>query len=105
MAGWMTQLIPNDKPIVAYSPSFTAAGARKLASDRYGRAGMARELTSERDQNFLIEPSDGGSAIVLKIANAREERALLEAQQQVLTVLGQRRVATPRVVCTTSGEA
>lgn len=101
----MTHPVSDDEPIVAYSPTFTAANAERVASERYGRPGTARELTSERDQNFLIEPSDGAPPLVLKIANAREERALLEAQQHVLAVVGQRGVAAPRVVRTTAGAA
>src|SRR5438094_3530837 len=86
------------------APSFTVEDAERVAREYYGRSGRASPLTSERDQNFLI---DGGlgDGIVLKIANALEDRALLEAQQHVLALLAQRQVPAPRVVCTIRGEA
>jgi 4-aminobutyrate aminotransferase-like enzyme/Ser/Thr protein kinase RdoA (MazF antagonist)/murein DD-endopeptidase MepM/ murein hydrolase activator NlpD len=91
--------------IVEHSPLFTTDDAQRIASERYGHGGRARQLTSERDQNFLIEPVEDAAAIVVKIANALEERALLEAQQQALALLAQRHVPAPRVVCTMVGEA
>jgi len=78
---------------------FVASDAERLAA-RFGVRGRARELTSERDQNFLIE---GDGQIVLKIANAGEDRAFLEAQQAVLRHLATRTSVTPRVVPTESG--
>ena len=79
---------------------FGAAEAERLAA-RFGIRGRARELTSERDQNFLIE-GDGGR-IVLKIANAGEAPAFLEAQHAVLRHLAPTVAVTPRVVPTESG--
>ena len=90
--------------ILDHSPSFSATQAERIARERYGRRGSARELTSERDQNFLIDDAERGP-IVLKIANDLEERGLLEAQQQVLARLAQTIVPAPRVICTESGEA
>src|SRR2546423_15507475 len=89
--------------MLEHSPSFTEADAERIAARHFGRRGPVRPLTSERDQNFLVEDASG--AIVLKIANALEERALLKAQQEVLARLAGRGLDTPRVVCTTSGEA
>src|SRR6266513_857066 len=74
--------------MLEHTPSFNASDAARIAWEHYGRRGQARQLTSERDQNFLIE-ADNGDAIVLKIANA----------------LAQRHVAVPRVICTTRGDA
>ena len=82
-------------------PEFTIEEAQ-LAAKRYGRQG-ARELTSERDQNFLIE-GDGQSPIVLKIANSLEAGALVETQQLAMSVLARRGAPVPRVVCTEAGE-
>jgi len=89
--------------LLLHAPSFSLADAERTAWERYGRRGPARALTSERDQNFLIEDVERG-AIVLKIANALEERALLEAQQQAMARLAQRGVPVPRVVPATDGE-
>lgn len=86
-----------------HAPTFSIADAARIAAERYGRVGAARELTSERDQNFLIEDRASGP-IVLKIANAREERALLEAQQVVLGRLAEHDLATPRVVPSITGD-
>ncbi len=77
----------------------SAPDAERLAA-RFGLRGRARELTSERDQNFLIE---GDDRIVLKIANTSEDRAFLEAQHAVLRHLASRTNVTPRVVPTESG--
>src|SRR3954468_17368107 len=79
------------------------ADAERVAREHYRRRGRAIALTSERDQNFLINDADHG-AIVLKIANALEERTLLEAQQQAMERLAQRGVPVPRVVPALDGE-
>jgi 4-aminobutyrate aminotransferase-like enzyme/Ser/Thr protein kinase RdoA (MazF antagonist) len=88
---------------VDHAPSFTIADAARIAAEHYGRVGTTRQLTSERDQNFLIDDPKRGS-IVLKIANAREQRALLEAEQAVLARLAERDVPAPHVVPMTSKE-
>ena len=85
------------------APSLSVAEAERVARERYGRSGPARALTSERDQNFFIEDAEHG-AIVLKVANALEERALLEAQQMAMGRLAQRGVPVPRVVASATGE-
>ena len=93
----MTELV---SPLAAGPRSrFVSTDAERLANS-FGVRGRARELTSERDQNFLIE---GDARIVLKIANSVEDRAFLEAQQAVLRHLGARSDITPRVVQTESG--
>jgi len=79
---------------------FGVADAERVAVS-FGVRGRARELTSERDQNFLIEGD--GQRIVLKIANAGEDRAFLDAQHAVLQHLATRVEVTPRVVPTASG--
>ena len=79
---------------------FTVSDAARLAGE-FGAHGTARELTSERDQNFLIDGNE--SSIVLKIANAGEDKAFLEAQHAVLRHLGSKVGVTPRVVSATSG--
>ncbi|MEO6210617.1 MAG: aminotransferase class III-fold pyridoxal phosphate-dependent enzyme, partial [Gemmatimonadaceae bacterium] len=53
-------------------------------------------------QNFRIEAADG-SRFVLKIANAREERAMLEAQQAALSHIASNIKITPHVLRTVAG--
>src|SRR5688572_4398722 len=85
------------------APRLTEADAVRLARDLYGLDGTAASLPSERDQNFAID-ADGGR-FVLKIANAAEPRAILEAQNAALDHLQSRIPFTPRVVPSVSGEA
>ncbi len=68
--------------IVNHAPTLKLADAKQIAFELYGLNGGARELPSERDQNFLVTVA--GVRRVLKIANATEERALLEAQNAVM---------------------
>ena len=82
-------------------PEFSVQDAQQLAQ-RFARQGTARQLTSERDQNFLIEEG-GQSPIVLKIANSAEG-TIVEAQQQAMTHLARHGVPVPRLVCTSAGE-
>jgi 4-aminobutyrate aminotransferase-like enzyme/Ser/Thr protein kinase RdoA (MazF antagonist) len=84
-------------------PALSTDDAARIASTKFGRHGSVRPLTSERDQNFSID--DDQSSIILKVANGRETRALLEAQQQAMRVLGARGVPVPRVLCTPAGES
>ena len=79
------------------APRFDVADAERLARDHFAFAGTATPLTSERDQNFLIERPDG-SRIVLKIANAGESRGMLDAQQDALAHLSATLTTTPRVL-------
>jgi Ser/Thr protein kinase RdoA (MazF antagonist) len=86
-----------------HAPSFDAETAAKIAAEHFGIRGDAGQLPSERDQNFLITNS-GGEKFVLKIANALEEPAFVEAQNAVLKHLAQRVSYCQRVVPTSSGE-
>ena len=79
------------------APQLSAAEAGRLARDFYGLAASVSPLPSERDQNFLlISAGDLGTGglgavrYVLKIANATEDRAMLEAQNAAMA-----RVADP----------
>ena len=60
-------------------------------------------MPSERDQNFLLTTGDG-ERFVLKIANLREEREVLEAQNAMMTYVAKRVLFCPRVVPASSGE-
>ncbi len=82
------------------APQFDDASATRLARERYGLEGSVQSLFSERDQNFLVRAGGAPGAVdaVLKLANAREARALLEAQQAALDHLAARSALTPRVL-------
>jgi 4-aminobutyrate aminotransferase-like enzyme/Ser/Thr protein kinase RdoA (MazF antagonist) len=86
------------------TPRFDLTDAERLAREHFGIAGQASALASERDQNFLIEAQDG-TRMVLKIANATESRAMIEAQQRAITHLAARLDITPRVMSTVNGRA
>ena len=64
-------------------PRFTAAEARAVAIEKYGRTGAVSALPSERDQNFLIADARGGK-FVLKIANSNDAQELLDCQNQAM---------------------
>src|SRR5215813_11301866 len=88
--------------MLEYSPSFSLEEATALARDLYGLDVAASRLPSERDQNFLLQDRSGGK-YVLKIANAREDRALLEAQQQAMARVAERAPRGQRIAPTKSG--
>jgi 4-aminobutyrate aminotransferase-like enzyme/Ser/Thr protein kinase RdoA (MazF antagonist) len=78
-------------------PCLNSDDAVVIARDVYGIDVTASRLTSERDQNFLLErPS--GERFVLKIANAADGRALLEAQNAAMNHVAQETGLSPRVV-------
>lgn len=88
--------------LAASPPQFDAPAAARLARDRFGRSGAVSRLTSERDQNFLID--DPAGRVVLKIANAAESDAFLRAQHKALDLLASAGVPVPRLVPTRDGE-
>jgi Ser/Thr protein kinase RdoA (MazF antagonist) len=77
--------------------------AQAIAEKYFGIQATAAELPSERDQNFLLETRTG-EEFVLKVANAFEERAVLEAQNAMMTHLAQRVSFCPRVVASSTDE-
>ena len=85
-----------------HAPTLDTASAARIALDLYGLKATATPLTSERDQNFLLE-TDKGRA-VLKIANALEAPAMIEAQQRALTHLALTLDIVPRVIFTRDGD-
>ncbi|HEU4990304.1 MAG TPA: hypothetical protein VFT41_11015, partial [Gemmatimonadaceae bacterium] len=80
--------------MLEFAPRFDASAAAEIGRVHFGFHGAPTRLVSERDQNFLFAESDA----VLKIANAREDVAFLEAQQAVLAHLARRFALTPRVI-------
>lgn len=86
-------------------PHFSASEAQSLAVGLFGVSATAQPLPSERDQNFLLEPSSGPQ-FVLKIANADQENAILDAQNAALTHLASQapELHCPRIHQATTGE-
>ncbi len=84
--------------LLQQAPRLTAAAASEIARELYAIDATAVPLSSERDQNFLI------GQFVLKIANAGDDRALLEAQAAAAAHLAAHGVASFRVVPTTGGD-
>src|SRR5262245_1306364 len=68
---------------VANPPRLTVEDAGRLAAELFGVSGQTTPLPSERDQNFLVHAGDG-ARYVLKIANAHEPGAMLEAENAVM---------------------
>ncbi len=69
--------------LLEHTPHFTTEEAGKLAIEFYALDADVKLLPSERDQNFLLE-TQTGEKFVLKIANSREEFAMLEGQNEAM---------------------
>jgi len=85
-------------------PRLTPAEAEEIARREFGLEGRASPLPSERDQNFLLQAMDG-RGYVLKIANATEDRAILELQHAALDLIAERApdLGVPRVLHSVGG--
>src|SRR5919201_7098880 len=88
--------------LLEQAPRVTVEAASGIVRELYGLVASASPLPSERDQNFLIAAGD--ERFVLKVANATEDRAMLEAQNAAMAHLADRTTLCPRVVRTQSGE-
>ena len=89
--------------MITQSPNLSCDQACRIARNEYGLMVTAEVMPSERDQNFKLCAEDG-RAFVLKIANGEEDRALLEAQNQVMARLQQQHVTfCPKLIKTRSG--
>ena len=89
--------------LLEHTPAFDVESAAAVADRYFGIRASASPLPSERDQNFLLT-NGAGEKFVLKIANALEAPAFLEAQNAVLTHLGKRVSFCQRLVPGSSGE-
>jgi 4-aminobutyrate aminotransferase-like enzyme/Ser/Thr protein kinase RdoA (MazF antagonist) len=76
---------------LAHAPRLSLTAAEGLAHDLFGLTARAVELPSERDQNFRLRSADGAS-FVLKVANAREDRRMLEAENATMRHLAATRL-------------
>ncbi len=74
------------KFLIANRPDLSLPTAENLARRGFGLTGKLAELYSERDLNFRVSGGEEGD-FVLKISNALEEPALVEAQVQALQFL------------------
>lgn len=68
---------------MATAPRLTAANAAHVARKLFGVTARATELPSERDQNFRLT-TDDGRCYALKVANAAERRAMLDAENAAM---------------------
>ncbi len=64
-------------------PRFSGKQAARIASDLFGIEASARELPSDRDQNFCLTV-ESSEQFVLKIANSSERREVIEAQNKAM---------------------
>ena len=90
----------------ATTPRFSPREAEALALRLFAVDGSADLLTSERDQNFRLVAGDG-SAFILKLANAAEDKRVLLGQNALLRhlALGVPDLPVPRIVETVDGSA
>lgn len=88
--------------VLQHAPAFSTADAQDLARRFYGIDAEASPLPSERDQNFLLR-TPRGDGFVLKIANAADDRALLEAQNAALDHVAARTPLCQRIIPTKDG--
>jgi 4-aminobutyrate aminotransferase-like enzyme/Ser/Thr protein kinase RdoA (MazF antagonist) len=87
---------------VVDAPRLSPDDAERIASDLFGLTVRAWPLPSERDQNFRLQAADG-ARFVLKIANAGEDRRMLEAENATMRHLAATRLV-PAPVPTRSGD-
>jgi Ser/Thr protein kinase RdoA (MazF antagonist) len=95
---------------LAQAPRLSAADAGRLARELYGLDASAVPLPSERDQNFLLTVTTSAAAgkdegrYVLKIANATEDRGMLEAQNAAMAHVADRVALCPHALPARSGD-
>jgi 4-aminobutyrate aminotransferase-like enzyme/Ser/Thr protein kinase RdoA (MazF antagonist) len=89
--------------LLDHTPTFETDAVASLVQELYGIQAGITPMPSERDQNFLLS-KESGEKFILKIANAIEERSMLDAQHQALSHLAQFLSLCPQVVPTGSGE-
>jgi 4-aminobutyrate aminotransferase-like enzyme/Ser/Thr protein kinase RdoA (MazF antagonist)/murein DD-endopeptidase MepM/ murein hydrolase activator NlpD len=75
--------VPTPTLAMSGVPSLSLPDASELTGRLFGVTGRATALPSDRDQNFLLE-ADTGERYVLKLANAHETPAMLEAEGAVM---------------------
>jgi hydroxylysine kinase len=85
-------------------PSFSTAGAARVALENFGINGVLQPLVSERDQNFRLQTPDG-RRYTLKISNHAEQLEVIDFQNQALLHVAQKdaSIPLPRVIPTLEG--
>ncbi|RDD96948.1 aminoglycoside phosphotransferase [Paracoccus pantotrophus] len=82
-------------------PAISLERAAEIAEEVFGVRGQFRALSSERDANFHLRLADGTQAL-LKITNAREDRAVTAMQTKALIHLAAVAPELPvQRICTT----
>lgn len=86
-------------------PHFSTQQAKEIAAELYGLSACARELPSERDQNFYLE-DESGQSFVLKIASAADSKEILDLQNKAMQHIAARdpSLLCPQVCASKSGE-
>jgi 4-aminobutyrate aminotransferase-like enzyme/Ser/Thr protein kinase RdoA (MazF antagonist) len=87
--------------LLEHAPRLGTEDAIRIARELYGLRSSAQALTSERDQNFLLDTDAG--RFVLKVANATESRPFLEAQNAALAHVSRAVPVCPEIVPTLDG--
>ena len=87
---------------LAHAPRLTRHAAEQIARDIYGIDATSATLPSERDQNFRLTAANG-AGFVLKVANAAEDRGMLEAENATMRQLAGTGLV-PRPIVTRGGE-
>ena len=88
--------------ILKHTPRFSQQDAVSIVKDLYDIQANAESLPSERDQNFLMT-AEADNRFVLKIANAMEDRTILDTQNQAMQHLNQHVKFCPKVIATKTG--
>jgi hydroxylysine kinase len=86
-------------------PGFPTAGVASLLAERYGLEGRLEPLSSERDQNFLVDAGARGR-YVFKIANREEPPGVTDFQNRALAHIAGKAPGfpAPRVIETVEGD-
>jgi 4-aminobutyrate aminotransferase-like enzyme/Ser/Thr protein kinase RdoA (MazF antagonist) len=91
--------------VISQRPRFREPDAARIARETWGLEASARELPSERDQNFHLTGAEG--ELVLKLSGPAERPETLELQDAALDWLARRapRLPVPRVRRSSSGHS
>ena len=88
---------------VSFPPRLSLEQATTLALNVYGLHAVAMQLPSERDQNFKLT-TPAGERFVLKIANAAEDTAMLDAENEAMACVAHATNLCPTVLSSRNGQ-